>query len=253
MEKLLNVAMAGRFVGVSRGSLQKKIMSGELITFEGMLKVSDLQRMFPEVDAQQNTYIEKLEQIKSKAAQKARGSTRPTLNVEILTDHIRFIKKEFIKTKTQMVQFAFAINQLKIIISNLKDKPDNLLSENVEQLHQWVKDKIQPIEINYEKDEQSYINEDFVRIMTCQVQVQPDQISFPIIASESIAEASQHANTSLPPVCSDGKCGKCKAKVISGDVSKIRYHPDLLTPEEEKENYIITCANTAVTDITIEI
>ena len=49
MSRLLTLTRAARLAGVARGALQKKIISGELRTFEGMVAPVDLLRAYPQI------------------------------------------------------------------------------------------------------------------------------------------------------------------------------------------------------------
>lgn len=52
--------------------------------------------------------------------------------------------------------------------------------------------------------------------------------------------------------CSSGNCGACKARVVSGEVHKIQEHDYVLSGHEKQLGYILTCSNTAVTDLVLE-
>ncbi|MBT5229195.1 MAG: hypothetical protein HOM11_02850 [Methylococcales bacterium] len=47
MAKLLNLAMAAKMAGVSRKDVQTQIREGKLHTFEGMIRVNELIRVYP--------------------------------------------------------------------------------------------------------------------------------------------------------------------------------------------------------------
>ena len=51
--------------------------------------------------------------------------------------------------------------------------------------------------------------------------------------------------------CSNGNCGKCKARLLSGEIKKIRPHDYVLTEKDKLQGYFLACSNTAVTDIVI--
>ena len=52
--------------------------------------------------------------------------------------------------------------------------------------------------------------------------------------------------------CASGNCGSCKARVVSGEVRQIREHDYPLSGREREMGYILTCSNTAVTDLVLE-
>ncbi len=67
MQQNLTLSRAVRIAGITRAELQKKIRSGELETFEGKVAVTDLLRVFPEIELDRNPMIDKVELIKAKA------------------------------------------------------------------------------------------------------------------------------------------------------------------------------------------
>src|SRR3546814_16363002 len=52
--------------------------------------------------------------------------------------------------------------------------------------------------------------------------------------------------------CRVGRCGACKAKVLSGN-TKINIKEQALTQQELEKNYILTCCHSAINDINMDI
>src|SRR3546814_2642662 len=52
--------------------------------------------------------------------------------------------------------------------------------------------------------------------------------------------------------CRVGRCGACKAKVLSGK-TKINIKEQALTQQELEKNYILTCCHSAINDINLDI
>jgi uncharacterized protein len=67
---------------------------------------------------------------------------------------------------------------------------------------------------------------------------------------EMLLEQGESAGIILPHSCRGGMCGRCKAKLISGEVNKIADEP--LTSTEKEEGYILLCSSTPKTDVVIE-
>ena len=53
----------------------------------------------------------------------------------------------------------------------------------------------------------------------------------------------------LPSSCRGGLCGRCKVKLVSGEV--VQSTTEGLTNEEIKQGYILICSCTAKTDVTV--
>jgi CDP-4-dehydro-6-deoxyglucose reductase len=88
--------------------------------------------------------------------------------------------------------------------------------------------------------------------MTIQVTALPSGHEFFIEGADTILEAGLRGGLALNYGCSNGICGLCKARVVSGEVKEIRQHDYVLTEAEKTLGYILCCCNTAVTDVTIE-
>ena len=70
MERLLSVAKAARLAGVSRSTIQKEIQLGTLATFEGKVSISDLIKVYPEIEVEDSTMLERLSRIQANAVNK---------------------------------------------------------------------------------------------------------------------------------------------------------------------------------------
>jgi CDP-4-dehydro-6-deoxyglucose reductase, E3 len=92
----------------------------------------------------------------------------------------------------------------------------------------------------------------FLRILAANVKVIPSGHDFFVEGTESILDASVRAGLNLAYGCSSGNCGTCKARVVSGDVCKTRDSDFVLSDRERQLGYILTCSNTAVTDLVME-
>ena len=79
------------------------------------------------------------------------------------------------------------------------------------------------------------MQQDFLRIMTAHVQLMPSGHEFFVEGSDNLLEAALRAGLALDYGCSAGSCGKCKAKVLSGQVQKTR-HSDYVLSAAEKSS-----------------
>jgi CDP-4-dehydro-6-deoxyglucose reductase len=94
--------------------------------------------------------------------------------------------------------------------------------------------------------------ERLLRIMSAHVQVRPSGHEFFVEGNDTLLEAALRAGLSVDYGCSGGACGKCKAKVVSGEVQKARHSDYALTAAEKAAGMMLMCSNTAVADLVIE-
>ncbi|TPH16127.1 2Fe-2S iron-sulfur cluster-binding protein [Litorilituus lipolyticus] len=65
-----------------------------------------------------------------------------------------------------------------------------------------------------------------------------------------ILNQGEKAGLILPHSCLRGQCGRCKAKLISGEVKQLK--TDGLTTAEQENNYILLCSCIPLTDVVIK-
>ncbi|HSW52149.1 MAG TPA: 2Fe-2S iron-sulfur cluster-binding protein, partial [Sulfuricaulis sp.] len=92
----------------------------------------------------------------------------------------------------------------------------------------------------------------FLRLMTAHVRLVPGQREFFVEGSDTILDAALRAGISLRYGCSNGNCGLCKARVVSGKTLPMRHFDYVFSDAEKAQGYVLLCSHTAVTDLEIE-
>lgn len=75
--------------------------------------------------------------------------------------------------------------------------------------------------------------------------------AFEAKSDESLLDAAARSGVNLSYSCRTGRCSSCKCKLLSGETSLIREEIGL-NPDEKAEGWILSCARSAVTDISLE-
>jgi CDP-4-dehydro-6-deoxyglucose reductase len=76
--------------------------------------------------------------------------------------------------------------------------------------------------------------------------------TFEAPAELSLLDAARASGLALEHSCRTGRCGSCRAKLLSGTVVALR--PDLsLTPAERGNGWLLTCASAATSDVSLDI
>jgi len=83
--------------------------------------------------------------------------------------------------------------------------------------------------------------------MSNSVRLLPSKVEFKVQNGQSVLEAALSANIALEYSCSNGKCGECKAGLISGEVEEYEHTADL----ELNQNEILTCMSLPRTDLVL--
>jgi len=88
--------------------------------------------------------------------------------------------------------------------------------------------------------------------MPSDIKILPSGHIFPCEGNSTLLEAGLRAGHALAYGCSNGNCGECVAKIISGEVRKVRHHDYVIGAEKKNSGHILMCCNTAVTDVVLE-
>jgi len=96
------------------------------------------------------------------------------------------------------------------------------------------------------------VQERMLKIMSAHVTIQPSGHEFFVEGNETILEAALRHGVSLNYGCSNGNCGDCKARLVSGKVKKVHAHDYVLKAAEKEAGAILLCSYAPVNDVVIE-
>jgi len=248
MSQLLTLSRAARLIGVRRGALQSRIRSGELATFEGMVSAEDLQRAYPQAKLEDNSGLERLERIKDAAyAQRMRERLLP--NAEVLAARLTAMSTERGQVEARLEHYRAIVEELQGKLRALGESASTRAA--AADLLAWLERRLEPAALGAAPGPLR-IQQDFLRIMTAHVQLKPSGHEFFVEGNDSLLEAALRAGLALDYGCSAGSCGKCKAKVLSGQVQRTRHSDYALSAAEKGAGVVLMCCNTAAVDLVLE-
>ena len=137
MPQLLPLSRAARLVGVSRGELQSRIQRNELVTFEGMIRVSDLLRVFPETRLQDDSAVERAERIKAMATPNT--EVMPKLpSAKVLASRVTGLSRELTESRSEVSHYARIIGELDERLARAEKLEVEKLANEVRDIHAWL-------------------------------------------------------------------------------------------------------------------
>jgi CDP-4-dehydro-6-deoxyglucose reductase len=257
MPEHLTLSRAARLIGVRRGALQSKIRSGELATFEGMVSVADLQRAYPQASLTDSTELERMEGIKDAAfARRLREQLLP--NADVLAARLTAMSTERAQVETRLAHYREIVDALRRKLREIGESGSPRAA--AAGLLDWLERHLEPDphsaygahDPHGAQARRLRMQQDLLRIMTAHVQIKPSGHEFFVDGNDSLLEAALRAGLALDYGCSAGSCGKCKARVLSGQVQKTRHSDYVLSAAEKGAGVMLMCCNTAVVDLVIE-
>jgi len=251
MSRLLTLSRAARLVGVSRGTLQKKIRDGELPAFEGFVDIGDLAKAFPETHLEDSNALERFKQIKD-TAYAVRQRERLMPNADVVAARLALLGKEHAETKAALDHYQGIVEALGEKLAEFGKGAGPQESRLLSRLRRWLEEQLRRQLALADATGEVILKDNVLRVMAAHVKLLPSGHEFFVEGSDSILEAALRAGLALDYGCSSGNCGLCKAKIVSGEVMKIRPH-DFVIPEAERlAGHVLLCSHTPVTDLVVE-
>ena len=88
--------------------------------------------------------------------------------------------------------------------------------------------------------------------MTHRVQLKSGKYSFDADSHESILDAAIRAGVPINYGCSNGNCGLCKARVVSGDTTQMRTHDFVVGDADKIQGHALMCSTSCQSDVIVD-
>ena len=88
--------------------------------------------------------------------------------------------------------------------------------------------------------------------MPANIKILPSGHTFTSEGNSTLLEAGLRSGLALDYACSNGNCGQCLAKIVSGEVQKVRHHDYVINEEQRCSGHVLMCCNSAVSDVILE-
>lgn len=255
MAHFLPLSRVARLVGESRSAIQRMIRDGELATFDGMVDMNELLRVFPDVQWEDDGEFKRVEEIKAKAFSR-RVMERTLPDKEVLAERLFEMGKEYAAAKTLLLHYDEVLRFLDDKLDDVAEaggrgaKP--AVQQSIVNLKQWLRKELDATPPDTERAEALLAQENVMRIMSAQVTVLPAGHEFFVDGKDTLLEAALRAGIPLNYGCSNGNCGECKAKLVSGQIKKAHPHDFVLKEAEKADGAFLLCSYTAVSDVVVE-
>lgn len=245
MTQLLSLSRAARLVGISRGALQQKMKNGNLPTFEGKIAIADLLQLYPDVRFEQDREIDRVTKIKDAAfARRVRERVMP--DAEVLAERIQKLGLELAHSQALTHHFRKVLEYVRSELTAATP------ADWTVPVLRHIEDELRHPSVAI-VDEVLLAQDSLLRVMTAHVRTQPAGHEYFVEGVDNLLEAGLRAGLALGYGCSDGRCGQCKARLVSGQVKPLRDSGSVLSEAERAEGHILLCACTAITDIVLAV
>jgi len=250
MAHLIPLSRLARLVGQPRSALQRMAQRGELTTFDGSVDLDEVLRLFPGVKLEDESELARVEQIKQEAVNKAAHPDLP--EPEVLYERLKVLGKDFARSQALVRRYERLHGWIGERIQGAAERGE-VPAAFAGQFFSWLRRELAATPADLDLWERLLAKERVMRVMSAQVTLLPKGQTFETVGSEMLLEAGLRAGLPMPYGCSNGTCGDCKCRVVSGEVVKVQPHDYKLTAAERAQGYTLACAYAAVGDVAIEI
>ena len=251
MSHLLPLSRVTKLVGTSRHALQEMIRSGKLDTFDGMVELNELLRAFPNAKWDDDAEFRRITEIKEKAFGK-RVFERALPDKEVLAARLFELGNEYAATKALLMHYSQVLSWLDEKIDEIEEDQTAETRHALHTVRAFLVRNLAETPPDTANIQAVIAQERILKIMSAHVTVQPSGHEFFVESNDTILEAALRVGVSLNYGCSNGNCGECRVRLISGEVKKIHAHDYVLSQAEKDTGVILTCCCTAVNDVVIE-
>ncbi len=246
MSRYLTLSRAARLVGVRRAELQRRISRGELQTFEGMLSLAELQRVYPEVRLDDDAMLERMSRIMDEALSRVRGGSETRPAADTLAARLEKLGRELAEARAQAARHQELCLRLRDRIASLaRVAPEN---EALAGLQHWFEENLDALSPGRAPREPDTLaaRDAMLSLMAAHVRLLPSGHDFFVEGSESLLQAALRAGLAVPYGCADGRCGRCQARLVGGRIRA-------LESGARAGDRFLLCRCTAGTDLTVRV
>ncbi len=248
MAQMLSISRAAHLIGVTRGALQKCIREGELASFDGMVSTGELQRLYPDLDLENNGGLEHVSQIKEIAfAKRVREHMMPSQDG---------LARRLFAQGEELADLHRHLSHYHSLVDALSQRMEAMIQAGppveVRELSRMLDAGLARVLGSDHKTDTLAIMDAVMRVMSARITVKPGGGEFVLQGPETILEAALRSGRAPSYGCGNGACGLCKARVVSGEVKKVRPYDYPLSSAEKAQNYTLLCCHTAVSDLVLE-
>ncbi|MFH1869030.1 MAG: 2Fe-2S iron-sulfur cluster-binding protein [Pseudomonadota bacterium] len=246
MSQRLTLSRAAHLLGISRMALQKRIREGELPSFDGMVSVDELQRVWPQLDLDESGSFEKTRAIREDAfARRLRERVLPSQEA---------LARRLFAQGQELAELQRTLTRYHALFEALQARLAAAPAPGAEELAQLLDEGLaQALAVPAPRADVSALDA-MLRVMSAHVTVRPSGHEFFVEGSETLLKAALRAGLTPNYGCGNGLCGLCKARVVAGETRAMAPSDYPFSAAEKAQNHVLMCVCTALSsDLVLEV
>lgn len=238
-----------KLVGLSRTELQRMAQDGALATFDGHVAIEEVLRAFPDARFSDDSELVRVEGLKEAALTKPDRDHLP--DPAILSGRLEALGRDYARLQATLRHQAQVHAWLGDRLEALAED-GHIAPATARDLRDWFSRELTDAPKDSDRWQRLVARDRALRLVSAQVTVQPAGLVFETQGSETLLQAGLRAGLSFAYGCSNGACGDCRARLISGEVVKLRPHDWRLSESEIARGVTLMCCYAPLGDVEIE-
>ena len=240
MSQHVSISRAAQLLGVTRSVLQSQVRDGLLVLNQGLVAIDSLLTLYPHTRLLASRPLDQV--------QEARERLLPSQ--EVFAQRVFAQSQELADMRRHLQRYHELVISLQTRVQEgIRQHPtEGAWRELEQQVTQGLAKALAT-----ESVELLEVMDDMLKVMTAQVTVRPSGHEFLVEGRANLLQSGLHSGLKLNYGCSDGSCGMCKVRVISGEVVKTQNFNYVLSEAERAQGYTLMCCHTAASgELTLE-
>lgn len=251
MSHLLPLSRVAKLINQPRHKLQEVIRSGQLATFDGMVELDELLRMFPDVKWDDDAEFRRVQEIKDKAfAKRVYEGVLP--GKDVLAARLTELGDEYAAARTLLLHYGNVMTWLDEKIDEFDEDASTETHHALHSVRAFLLRNLAEMPPDALLAQTTIAQERILKVMSAHVTIQPSGHEFIVEGNDTLLDAALRNGVSLTYGCSNGNCGECKARLISGEVTKVRGYDYVMKQADKDAGMILMCSYAPVNDVVLE-
>jgi CDP-4-dehydro-6-deoxyglucose reductase len=227
------------------------IRNGALATFDGMIELDELLRAFPEVKWDDDAEFRRVTEIKDRAFAK-RVLERALPDKDVLVARLNELGDDYAAARSLLLHYGNVMRWLDEKIDEIEEDASTETHHALHTVRAFLLRNLAEIPPDAAQAQAVIAQERIIKIMSAHVAIQPSGHEFFVEGNDTLLEAALRNGVSLNYGCSNGNCGDCRARLLSGEVKKVHAHDYVLKQAEKDAGVILLCSYAPVNDVVVE-
>lgn len=245
MAHRLTLSRAAQVVGVHRSTLQSMVRDGQLECADGLVSTDELLRAFPGARLGDEGDLDRVARIREESfGRRIRERLLPSQ--EVLAQRLFAQARELADTRRHLQRYHALVESLLARLHGQAARDPRAADDAA-----WADAQFASA-LAIEGADRLEVLDAVLAVVSPRVTVRPSGREFCVEGHDTLLAAGLKAGLAFAYGCGNGTCGLCRARVVGGEVRRVRPHDYPLSEAEREQGHVLLCCNVPIGDVLLE-